>query len=250
MKRTKFILAAGILLAALPSALRAQDYFTLSAGISLGADGIGAEVATQIGPHIQLRAGYGFAPSWPSFQVSELVVPIHPGAAGSKTQRVPLNIGLKQNHGHLIANIYPAPAVDFFFAVGAFAGNPAYMAASVTDLPEDYNTAGISIGDHLVKAHDGAIKGKLRGWAVQPYIGLGYGRPISNDYMMSFAVELGFRYVGNPTLWTVGDTMTASEWIAIPKDTIPDEYMSKYDNFATLLSFYPTLSVRVYFNIL
>ena len=250
MRQIKTLLCAALLLAAASHALHAQDYFTLSAGISVGTDGAGAEVATQLGPHVQLRAGYGFAPGWPSFQVSELSVPIHPGATGSKTVLAPLNAALQQNHGHLIANIYPWPAVDFFFAAGAYAGTPAYLSASVTGLPDDYNTAGVMIGERNVKAHDGVVKGELRGWAVQPYLGIGYGRPVSNDYAVSFAVELGVRYMGRPALWTVGDTLTSSDWIEVPREIIPEQYLGKYDTFSKILSFYPAISIRVYFNIL
>lgn len=246
----KALLCAGILLTALPSALRAQDYFTLSLGVTLGTEGIGAEAATQFGPHVQLRAGYGFAPDWPSFQVSELSVPVHPGAAGSKNELVPLRTALRQNHARLIVNVYPWAATDFFIAAGAYAGSPAYIAASVTGLPDDYDTAGILIGDHNVKAHGGVIKGELRAWPVQPYLGLGIGRPVSNDRLISFAAELGVRYMGTPALWTLGDSLTSTEWIPLPRSAVPEEYLGKYDTFSRLLSFYPTLSVRVYFNIL
>lgn len=250
MKLKTTLLLASILLTATPAALRAQDYFTLSAGISLGTDGVGAELATQVGPHIQIRAGYGFAPDWPSFQVSELNIPEHPGAVGGEMQLVPLYTALRQNHGRLLVNVYPWAASNFFIAAGAYAGTPAYVTTSATNLPEDYNTAGIIIGDHNVKAHDGVIKGELRAWPVQPYLGVGIGRPVSNDRLVSFVAELGVRYMGTPALWTVGDSMTASKWIELPRSAVPEEYLGKYDTFSRLLSFYPTLSVRLYFNIL
>ena len=121
----------------------AQAFNHLALGLGVGTDGLGLELASPMGSHLELRAGYGMALGLVGYTVKGVSVPEHPGNASGPSASVPLNIKLGMSDARLLLNIYPSETGTFHFTVGAYMGAQRFVRATASSLPSDYNTAGI-----------------------------------------------------------------------------------------------------------
>lgn len=247
MKTKYILLLCAALLAAQYS--RAQYFDYLSTGITIGTEGVGAELATIIGPHFQLRAGYNYAPENPKFKTSSVNVPNMPESKSHKTATVNIFTGLHQNAGHLMLNYYPWAFSDFYVCAGAFYGNKEILSLSVRKIPKEYDNYILQgeYGQLRVGDSGGTIDGYILGNSLKPYLGIGIGRAISEEHFVSLALELGVQYVGPQKLYLKDSTGTP---VAFLRENLPEEFQQPYDFTMNASRFYPTISFKVFFNIL
>lgn len=230
------------------AAAQAQDIFIFSIGASLGTDGAGIETAFQLNEHLQIRGGYGYAPSFPTIPIVKTEVDLHPGTESVETTKAQQCFAPNQNAGHILLNYYPFPFLDFYLCGGIYGGAADYMTVRTTKLPEDYTEVGMTIAGQRIKAYDNTISAKVTGNVIQPYLGIGFGRAVSDRSFISVAFDLGIRYMGTPT-FSVETTTNAEGWLPLKREDIDPRFTEDFDRWSRLMRFYPTFSLRVYFNI-
>ena len=250
MKKAVLLSLAALLLSA---SAGAQVFNHLSVGAGVGTDGLSLEVAAPLGKYVDVRAGYGTAVGLIGYTVKDLSVPEHPGAARSSDVPVPLRITLGMSDARLLFNLYPSADKGFHFTVGALLGSPAFIRGTLSSLPADYNTVGFDVDGYLVKAKDGVLATELRapglggsGFAVKPYVGIGFGRAVPTASRVSFSFDLGAAYQGQPGLWAEGEGITGRvKKVQLTGEQIEDldEVIDEVGKYA---AFWPTLSFRLY----
>ena len=240
-------LAAALLLSA---GARAQVFDHLALGAGLGTDGLGLELAAPLGDHVDVRLGYGYGLGLIAPRVDAISVPQHPGAASSPSVDVPMKLKLGMNDARLLFNFYPGSG-SFHFTAGVYMGSPRFLRALLWNLPSDYNTAGLDVDGYLVKATAGSLPVSLyasgiggSGFAVKPYVGVGFGRPVS-DKRVSFCVDLGAQYQGKPGVWARGEGVTGRQKVVEITDGL-SEIRSFVDKYGPFMMFWPTVNIHLY----
>ncbi|MBP3256390.1 MAG: hypothetical protein J6M23_00105 [Bacteroidales bacterium] len=192
----------------------AQAFRHLAIGAGVGSDGIGLEVTTPLTKILELRAGYDVAFGAVGFTYKDLSVPEHPAISGGKTVNVPARISFAPHGGKLLLNLYSGKS-SFHFTMGIYMGSSRIFRLNLKDLPDDYNTAGINVDGYLVKAQNNQINASLRatglggvGFAVKPYLGVGFGRAFRENKRVSFTGDLGLMYIGRPAVYAPGESLT------------------------------------------
>ena len=229
----------------------AQVFDHLALGYSLGTDGQGIELASPVGRHLDLRAGFGMGTGMISYTTDAMAVPEHPGNPSGAYVNAPIEFRMGMCDARLLLNVYPFAKGGFHFTVGAYMGSQRLIRATASKLPSDYNTAGIEVDDYLVKATDGVLEAYLGaaglggpGFAVKPYVGLGFGRAVNPDKRLAFVFDLGAQYQGKPDLWASGESLTGRvKDVKIPAESLGVDFIDDYGKYA---AFWPTLNFHVY----
>lgn len=256
MKRITSLLMLMACLAA-PS-VQAQEveefgYFDhLGAGVSIGTDGIGVDVATPIGNYVALRAGVSFLPNIKVYEGSFSYKYGRP----SKENTVDGEINLGWVNGKLLCDVYPFKKNDFRITAGLYVGTDAFLKAqNKADTPVKTEGEGIYIGDKpFFPDESGITKVEVRSNVVKPYIGIGYGRAIPHS-RVNVGVDLGIMLWGTPKawLWAVDadkmDGNMSAEWHEVQLEDINDNLSSDINDIAQKLKIYPMLNVRVGFRL-
>jgi len=249
MKKTILLCLAVILLSANAGA---QVFNRLSVGAGVGTDGLSIELATPIGSHVDLRAGYGAAVGLLGYQIDKISLPEHPGNPDSQNVNVPLKLNLGVNDARLLFNIYPSAHNGFHFTVGAFMGSSCVLRGTFTGVPSDYYTVGFDVDGYLVKADQGKLVADICApglgsgtFAVKPYFGIGFGRAVSPEGRVSFSIDLGVQYQGKIGLWADGESLTGRVK-KVQIDSAIEELSDTVEDIAKYTNFWPTLNFRLY----
>lgn len=223
----------------------AQVFNHLSVGVGAGTDGLTAELAMPVGPFIQIRAGYSNLNFTKGIRVATTTAPVTPGDETGPTAPVPIHVCPAINTGRLIVNVYPGPNTLFYFGIGAFAGASNYINVRGYDIPEGYNTTGFELGGKTIKAYNGTAKAQIRQNAFRPYIGIGFGRPVTDQFCRA-TFDIGVQYLGNASLWAWGASPSGDDWVEVRREDLGD-YGYYYDDVIKYIRFWPTVSLRVWF---
>lgn len=252
MKTKRLILI--FLLTMVPALSVRAQYVSL--GVGAGSDGISAEVAARLGGHVQVRAGYGYAPGLMGVTINRVKVPEHPGLPNESSVTVPLTLKLGTNEGRFLFDIFPSSG-GFHFTVGAHMGSPRLIRGTLKGLPSVYNIAGLMVDGYIVKATGGVLEAMICGkglgserFAFKPYVGVGYGRAVKEDSRVSFSVDLGVQYQGKPYFQAQGETVTGRKQnVTIPNevlDNLAPGFSEKADKYLGWMVVWPTLSAHLY----
>ena len=216
----KLFLLCGICLSLFSVNLHAQEkklgYFnSLSIGANLGTTGWGFDIATPIGQHFALRAGFTIMPNfsysdevdvsidYTSEYIPDGEIPAYIDAEGS----------MGRTSGEVLLNIYPFKRSSFFITGGAvFGGDKLIKIKGHSDELADYmeqisnyngTLPGIEIGDYVIPVDkNGNISGGLKVSNFRPYFGLGFGRIVPKNKRVGFLFELGVQLHGTPEVYT------------------------------------------------
>ena len=244
---------------ALALSANAQVFNHLSLGVGTGLDGTSFELGVPLGGHVQIRAGYGtaFGLGYTFSGNNGISIPEHPDMENSPEVYVPLKLSFARNDARILFNIYPSKRAAFHFTFGTYLGVGSFFKGEMLNLPNDYNSVGLEMGDYIIKAKNNKIRAELRafglgspGFAVQPYAGLGFGRPVRTDRRVTFSFDMGAAYQGTPSLWAFGRKSNGTEGYVdvsnnkeIDIKELVDEY-GKYMNFLPIINFH--LYVRIF----
>ena len=252
MKKIIFLFLLG---AALSLQAGAQSFNHLSLGAGTGLDGSSFEIASPLGRHVQVRLGYGtaFGAGYTMKGEDGIRVPVHPGMENSPEVNVPVKLSFARNDARLLFNIYPGAHAAFHFTFGAYFGSGSFFKAEIKDLPEDYNTAGWELGEYTVKAVDGRIRADLRafglgspGFAILPYAGIGFGRPVRTDKRVTFTFDLGAAYQSEPSLWARSvKTDGSRSFVDISKNDEID-FSEVVDEYGRYMNFWPVINFHLF----
>ena len=211
----KFIVLSVLCFLAGSAMAQEEDGFFnhLSLGVQAGTAGIGAQLATPVGPNFQIRAGYAIMPP---FSYSRTVdVPEHPGKHGSeKGANIPVDAkaNLHLSNAELMFDIFPSSTGIFHITAGLLYGPKNVIKVTNTSaLPSDYNIVGLDVDEYTVRAVNNKIDGYIGVDALRPYFGIGLGRAVTTDHKVSFTCDLGVFYWGKPGLFAPGEDLFG-EW--------------------------------------
>ena len=241
MKKTVFSALAAVLLLA-PNA-GAQVFNHLSLGVGAGTDRVSFELASPIGNHVQLRAGFGTAFGAKlysgSIDMSD-ILDDNPLLAGQDlTSDFDLRLG--RNDAHLLFNIYPFAKAGFHVTVGAYFGTPVLARLNVWNIPAEAELAGLTVNDKPIKIENGTTNASLYSAnSFRPYFGLGFGRAVRADRRVTFTTDLGALYqgpLGASIAGTAGD-------IELMSDEMWDEL--GVAGLKSVLGFCPTINFHLF----
>ena len=206
--------------------LHAQQtgYFnSLAIGVNAGTTGWGIDLATPIGNHLALRAGFTIMPN---FSYSDDVdVSIDYNSNYTPDGTIPTTIevegGMGRTAGEVLLNVYPFKRASFFLSAGAvFGGDKVIKIKGHSDeLAQTQalaGNAGIEIGDYVIPVDkNGNISGGVKVSSFRPYIGLGFGRIVPKNKRIGVLFEVGAQLHGTPEVYTdygnLGDLMTEAD---------------------------------------
>ena len=192
---------------------QAQDkqlFNHLSLGITLGVDGLGADLALPLSPFVQLRAGYAIFP-----YTFKKTIDVNGEFAGVDLGSFPASFTFwKGGNGKILMDIFPGKKTAFHLTAGVFAGagqlihweadwqyqmeeeEHAHRPLTYRGFTFSTNEKGLVLAD-----------AQMKHWV--PYVGLGYGRAVDPGKRLSISADMGvlitggiqvqtYDFVGNP----------------------------------------------------
>ena len=107
---------------------------------------------------------------------------------------------------------------------------------------------GLEIGGLFIRPDENdLVKLRLQVNSFKPYVGLGFGRPISSKHKVSAAFDLGVMFWGKPKIKVYSPD--EDQWIRVTKEDIDDEDFHDGVNKLEKFTVYPVLNFRIYYNV-
>ena len=224
-------LVAAMLLATNAHAQDKKLFNHLAIGAEVGTTGWGFEAAMPLTHYVTFRTGFT---TLPRFNVNFDI--------DYTTKGVERNVDVKgrvhMSDYKLLADIYPFN----------YAGLPDLGTVHNTGLLEVDEGEGLEIGDVFVRPDEtGTVHLKLQTKSFKPYVGLGFGRPISSKHKTSVAFDLGVMFWGKPALKVYSPDENG--WIKMRKDDIDNKDFHDAVKIIERVKVYPVLNLRIYHNI-
>lgn len=216
---------------------------SLAIGANVGTTGWGIDVATPLGNHLALRAGFTIMPN---FSYSDDVdVSINYTSSYIPDGQIPATIEVEgtmgRTAGEILLNYYPFKRSSFFLTGGAvFGGDKVIKVKGHSDELAQYQDlagkAGIEIGDYTIPVdQNGNVSGGIKVSSFRPYIGLGFGRIVPKNKRVGFLFELGVQVHGTPEVYTdygkLGDLL--------------EEADNEFSDILDKINVYPVLRFRL-----
>ncbi len=254
MKQLKIVLATlAIAFAVNVSAQENKLFNHLSVGYTFGTDGmVGFDVASPIGEYVAVRAGYTFMPA---FKADVDVNYTYNNTNYKSTIQGKLNM----KNFKLLFDVYPFKKKSFHVTAGAYLGTTKLLKADSKGAlagidPADYGIAEVQISDNPANMFSTDEAGKVHGRVTvnnfKPYIGVGFGRVVSNKFC-NVSCDLGIMIWGKPKVEMYKHNHLPSEpaWKELKKSDFNDHDSDEYKalNTASKISVWPVLNVRVGF---
>lgn len=237
MKRQVILMSCIALTALCTMAKMPKDVLDhLGFNIGVGTTGISVEASTPLSRFVQMRAGVSIMPGVKF--TTETDAYYYKDGREYYTE-VDLSASLARVQGKLLFNVYPAPKVPFYVAVGAyFGGNDLIKITGYS--PELAATGGtVQVGDYEFEVPDGHVRGGVKVKGFRPYVGIGWGRAVPKR-RVNFSLDLGVQFHGKPSLYSNTGEVDVSEFT-------DDDTIQKILDYAKV---YPTLTFRLGFRAL
>ena len=254
MQRTSLLLITTLL--ALASAIHAQTdeprvFNHLSAGLSVGTDGIGIDVAMPATDRFDLRVGASFMPGFKFTGTYDL----NTDSRSITAKDVDIEGKIHKMDAKILLDFYPAPHGIFRITAGAFIGSSRLLTARNTTeflAREDWGVTGVKLGEYRVMSDkNGNVKADVRVNAFKPYLGIGIGRSVPRNKRVGVMADLGVQFWGKPGVWA----NAKDDWGDAHYTRLEKEYFTGDDDascdakdaikFMEKVRVYPVLSVRI-----
>jgi hypothetical protein len=227
MKNVKIVMMAIVL--SLSASAHAQGYFSenmfnhFAVGVTAGTPGFGFDVATTVGNHFQLRAGFV---TFPNVKLStSLNTDALSGASYPDINKdIDVEGKLDMNNFKLLIDYFPFKSSSFHVTAGAYIGSSKIVKVynkedgALIDITQYNNTvtedkqAGLALGDYLLKPDDkGNVEGSIKVSAFKPYLGIGFGRAVPRKNRVGFMFELGCQFWGAPGVYTFDRKLSSDD---------------------------------------
>jgi hypothetical protein len=191
-------------------------------GFKAGTLGIGPELTTNLAPDLHLRGSV----LWFELDVDDV-----------EFDNIEYDASLDLLNSMLLLDWYPF-AGEFRISGGVLFNG--------TDVSLDATPAGpVQIGNAVYLPADiGSIRGDADFDDVAPYVGIGFGRPLSSDRRWGLTADIGVAYIGSPNVdlsvtGPLADNPILLAGLAEKEEEIEDDL----DNF----KFYPVLALTLYY---
>lgn len=280
MKKTLAVLVALAVSVAAFAQVKNQNvlFKHLSLGVGVG-DDLHAEVATTLTPWLQMRVMYstlmpylGLAQSIAGSALPQgsTISPLHvPVTVNYKSEqitidRVDVDGSINWHDINLLFDLYPAQASVFHFTVGAMIGlNPNLVSALAKPVPAlnqaDWTTTRF-MGVTTNKEGNVNIDARFAMNVVKPYVGIGFGRPVTKNNAVGVNFDLGVAYIGGIHIFSKDyyenpdapkDVEINSAWVNSDPDMKQQagnytQYLDMANSFPVLPVLRLTLNVRLF----
>ena len=252
MKRT-IIIAVLVALVGAASANAQEDnqlFNHLAAGVTLGVDGMGIQVAAPVLPMLQVRAGYAF--NTPATGTGDFGTHTMDNGHPVNLDNLPITAwSYKGGLGQLYVDFFPGNKEVFRITAGMFAGNGVFMALKgdmrESMAKEDYRSV-MSSGDVKFSTDaDGYGYGDALSWKVLPYVGIGTGRAVNlykDKSKLSFTFDVGVAVTGGLKVVTYDfSTGTRVPYTITSAATVDEEGVQQDRGLIDALTGIPVLPV-------
>ena len=252
MKRHLFPLVLALVLSATAAQARDLGFLNhLSLGVTAGSDAIGFQAAVPLGKHMVFRGAYvsgcGIAYDR-SFRVD--MDAKWDNSDFSIHDDVALRGSVVTTDIRGILDLYPFKNGGFHLSLGAYyaPGSTRFLQIeNTTPLPidpEEYHTSGISMnGQFVTTDEEGFISGGVHVPRFRPYLGIGFGRPVSSDKRISMTLDLGACYWGAPTL-QLSDYY--GEPVIVTSESVQNLDKGWIDKILGYAKFYPVVNIGLH----
>ena len=228
----------------------------LGAGVSLGTDGIGLDVAAPLTDYVAFRAGVSFMPKIKIKKKDIHLKDNDPDIEDHVDVEGKLNIF----DFKLLADFYPFKSSSFHITAGAFIGSEdavhAVNTSKILKYEKDYGQKGIGLGNYwLTTDEKGYVHADLKVNSFKPYIGFGFGRAVPRKSRVSVSCDFGVKFWGKPGLGamtkdfkhTVGNNSMESyrKFSYDDLDENDDEDLKDAFKIIEKVIVYPVLNVRI-----
>ena len=245
MRHKAILLLGWILLSVHTLSVSAQDKYLfnhVAVGAEVGTTGIGLELSAPLTHYITLRTGFTTMP-----QIS-YDDDVNYTSHGNR-EKVNVEGKLHMTDWKLLAEIYPIRSSSFHFTAGFYVGKSEMITAQNTeDILGLEPNEGLEIGDYLVRPDiDGVARANLKVNSFKPYLGIGFGRSISEKHRFGVACDLGVQFWGEPTVnaWSPDD----GRWVKVhTTDTDVDDLNKALDTISGI-KVWPVLNLRLTYRI-
>jgi len=214
MKRFSCLLLLTASLAG-PTTARAQG---LAVGAIVGTTGLGGSVVVGVGPHVNLRGTFGWAPWDPEMTVDEV---------------------------DFVAELPSfARATADFYAAGVFylSGGMLWVThGGEADVTGTFTGTIDLDGTEYPADQVGTLLGTFGLRQVMPYLGLGFGNPVGRRFSLGVDLGVGFGTVPTVDLSATGPIASDPTFVADLEASEADFE----DDIPAVLRFYPVVSVSV-----
>lgn len=255
-----------------------ESFQHMSANIGLGSTGITLDIGTMAHPLVGLRLGLDYMPNI-TMKKFDLTVSDGTGHAKEVYETLQPNGLNKPGNvlvgaapgwftGHLLADFYLHRDKGFHFTAGLyFTGSDHFMTMKnkekgwFNDI-YDFNNSigayttvdhsnvgyiGITLKDGTILGPDkkGDMYGKFQVWKVRPYIGVGYGRTVS-EKKIDWSVDAGMQIWGTPKAYIKDCKQGGALYHEVHPDDLSDQKAHDAVKRAkTLLKVYPCVTFRL-----
>ena len=189
-----------------------------SIGAGFGTDGIRFMAATSVTPHVQLRAS--FLTLGPVVNIGDKVLSskteyslkpfkytaenLNINQNGIQVDKAQVEGSMQSNKLELLVDLFPSRDYSFHFTVGAqLALSPELVSATGTLMKADGSNS-LSPSDYgstqvmgITSNMDGQLEAAVKfGTKFRPYVGIGFGRPVTMNHRVNLNFDLGVAYIG------------------------------------------------------
>ncbi|MDD7251952.1 MAG: hypothetical protein PUH21_08095 [Prevotellaceae bacterium] len=225
----------------------------IGAGVSVGTEGIGFNVASPVTDYLELGMGINFMPGIKikgdvDMNINTSTIPPQLAGIVPSTSTVNIKGDLARTTLDFKASVYPFGTKNALFVVAGFSfgGKKIAKLTGHSDLIQDhpelrpYIVANVDKYD-LEFDENGDVKGDVRVNAFRPYLGLGYGRQVPK-HRVGFRVEMGCHFMGKMKVYQNGQELDTNDL-----DTKGDDDVSKFiDKFRVYPVLKLTLTGRIF----
>lgn len=270
MKKILAIMAALAIGASALAQVPAQDkqiFNHMAAGVTLGLDGIGLELAAPLTPYVQLRAGYSFfVPS--SVKLSNLTKMGVPESITVEGQQRPLGsvasaaIGINTGGGKFLVDIFPVDDVGFHITAGSYFGDPLMVKAdldfSKVLQADEYASYGFQLDENdpntnITSDKQGHLNVDLNTWKIRPYVGLGFGRAVNTAKRVSVTFDMGAMIWGSHALQSYDYSLKSVKTVTLTPELMGKNSLTKgFSKYAKILDeipIFPMMKLNVFVNL-
>lgn len=245
--------------------LKPEDYgyFNhLSAGVSIGLEGFGIEVAAPLTYNFAVRTGFVFLPKFKYSKGVDLKNSNGTIPGAFLTDEVELEGKLNKFDFKLLVDWYPFKKSSFHATAGFYIGGSKlvdiYNKAPFVK-SDYYGLAGINLGNDdfpysMYADQNGDVKAELKVNAFKPYLGIGFGRAVPKG-RIGVQFDLGVQFWGRPEVLGNMHYQNGAEGIVTRYEKIHQnwilnekkDYQDLRDAVKTIekIGVYPVLNIRI-----
>ena len=243
MKRVIYLLSVlAAMLTTLTASAQDKNIFNhVAIGTEIGLTGYGFEVAAPCTRYVTFRTGFTTLPRF------TIKTDVNYTTHGEK-KNTDVDIRAHMTDFKLLADIYPFKHNSFHFTTGFYVGRVNLGTAHNTEPLDVRPGEGLEIGGIFVRPDENdLVRLRLQTNSFKPYVGLGFGRPISQKHRVNAAFDLGLMFWGTPKVKVYSPDEEA--WIRASKEDVDDKDFHKFMKNVERFTVYPVLNFRLYYRI-